>query len=217
MTTLFLRELLVLSQRRAFAIAAATFVLLTIGFTLTWPTGVPLYAGAALFPQLALVQQLLLTAMTPWIVCRCGTRERGNALVHLSLFASARPSHIMMARFAAGVVALLTILVGVLPALVYAQHVDAEGARTLGLVVIETIAVMASAVAWTLACEQALRNYVGAWLVATSVSLALVAATQLVAPWSIIPVMTIVLSVGCLLLVGRRADVHTRYLSEEGA
>jgi hypothetical protein len=111
----------------------------------------------------------------------------------------------------------LSVLIGALPTLVYAQQVDAEGASTFGVVVIETTAIIATAVAWALACEQSLQSYVGAWLAATSVSVALFAVAQLGGRWSIMPAVTIVLSVGCLIVVAMRADVRSRYLIEEEA
>ena len=77
MTALILREFAIVSQRRSFAIAATAFVVVTSGFALTWPHGITLYSGATLLPQLAFVQQTILAVTTPWVVCRCGGRERG--------------------------------------------------------------------------------------------------------------------------------------------
>lgn len=217
MTALLLRELFVVSRRTSFALAACTFVLLSIGFAVSWPNGVPLYAGASLFPQLATMLQLAMAVIAPWIVCRCGTRARGNDFVYLSMFSAVRPSRIVLARFLASVSALLVLTLGALPAIVYAQQASVEATSTIFTVLVEMLATIAAAAAWTLAVQQSVRSYVGAWLVATVPSIALCVLVQSARHRGIVPALTLLVSVACLALAAARADVTSRYLVEEEA
>ncbi len=215
MTSIFARELLVMTRRAAFSVAACTLVVTAAAFAAIWPRGVPLHAGSALFPQLVLAQQLAIAIVAPWVVCRCGARERGNDLVLLSLFSALRPSRIVVTRFAASVVALLILSLGSWPVLVYAQQAAAITPVSLVAVALDTTAVVAVAAAWALIFEQSIRSGVTTWLASavTTVSLILVAMTNGHAGGIVIAGVGV--SLACLLAVAARADMTARYLVEE--
>lgn len=218
MTALLLRELLVMSRRTPFALAACAIVLVSVGFAVSWPGGVSLHPGASLFPQLAVVLQLVVAIITPWVVCRCGTQPRGNDFVHLSMFSGVRPSRIVLARFVAAVTALVAVALGALPAIVYAQQAAVAAPSTVVMVLVEVLATVAAAAAWTLAVQQMVRSYVGAWVVATAPSIAL----SLIAQFAdhdgmLLAVMTLLVSIASLAFAAARADVTSRYLVEEDA
>jgi hypothetical protein len=217
MTALLLRELFVMSKRTSFAMAACTFASLSIGFAVSWPNGIPLYAGASLFAQLAIVLQLAVAVMAPWVICRCGTQARGNAFVHLSVFSAVPPSRIVLARFLASVTALVVLALGALPVVVYAQQTAVETPSTVVAVFIEMFATIAAAAAWTLAVQQSIRSYVGTWLVATVASIALSVLAHFGGNGGVLRALTLLVSIACLSLAAARADVTSRYLVEEDA
>jgi hypothetical protein len=215
MIAVFSRELVVVTRRVAFTVACCVLVFALAVIALAWPAGIPLYAGASLFPQLAVIQQLTLAVIAPWVVCRCGTRERGDDLVHLSLFSAVSPSRILFARFGASTVALLVVALTALPILLYAQQVTAMDSYTVLGVVARTIAILPIAAAWTLVCEQTLGNVVVSWLCATAATV--LTATLALAGGIAVPAMCVVVSMAGLCAVAIRADTVSRYLAEEAA
>ena len=215
MRALYFRELLVMTRQSAFTVAGCAFVLALAAFAATWPAGVPVHAGSTLLPQLLTAEQLVIAVIAPWVVCRCGTRERGNDLVHLSLFSAVRPSRILLARFAAGATALFLLSVGAAPVVVYAQQVAAAEMDTVIPALVATIGVIGAAVAWALVCEQSLETPVASWLAATTATLVLFTAAVLDRDAIVLGTIGFLLSIGVLLAIARRADVKSRYLIEE--
>ena len=217
MSALVARELVVITRRPAFAIACVGFVFAMVAFALTWPAGIPLYAGARLLPQAVVMQQILLATAAPWVICRCGTRERGDDLVHLSLFSAVVPSRILLARFVANAISLVLLLAPTVPVLLYAQQAAALDPLILAVGYAQALTVVLMAAAWTLVCEQTIEGPVTGWVAATMATVGVSCISIAAIDGIAVPAICLLLSGTGLAAVIVRADTSSRYLAEGGS
>jgi hypothetical protein len=160
-------------------------------------------------------QWILLTILTPWVVSRAASAERGDRLVELIARSTGAPRRLMAGRTAALTVFGIELLVVSWPVAAVVYQSAPVGLGALGLAYLEWLLfagiVTIVAVHWTFADPHPLRG----WVLATLSSAAL-AAGYLTLARSAGAAPALVLLAGSWLLagasLGRFADRHLLYL-----
>ena len=179
--------------------------------------GIPLVSGT-IYEQTLTVQWMLLAFLLPWAAARAIAIERGDAMVWTSAVVAVPPSRILRARVVALSIALTLVVAAGVPIVVVAQRMsDVSSSR----VVLDEAAVVACGIAvaaLVTALQQAIASRAAMWVVATVTTCAFVRAFA-TGGFSA-PVVALALglvAIGAAILVGARADIQLRYLSEERA
>ena len=214
MTTMVLRELVVLGRRPALAAAAAVMVGLAAGFVIAWPSGIPAGTSGTLFSQLQVVREALAAVVIPWVICRCGSGERGNDLVTLSMLSGLSPSRILAARVFATLAAVGVLLLAALPVDLLAQQAIGADAVTLAKAEMRVLLIGSYAGAIALACEHLVSACLWRWLVATIVTLAAFVLIRTLDTGDTLLVSIVLIAGGWLSTLVVRADRRWQYVDE---
>jgi len=215
MRAIIMRELTVMTGKRAFILSAVTYVMLLAGFVFAWSDGVPLSDTPSLYGQSWAVNWALLTVWLPWTAARCLQIDRGDGLVLTAALIARRPASLLMAKFVAQILLLALFATTGLPVLILAQRMSAVPAERLlrDLASFGGLPVLAASItlAWVVAVESRLAS----WLGATSSI-----ASALMLSWYWQP-LGLGVGAACALVGGAIAaslaalsDVSTLYLSE---
>jgi hypothetical protein len=176
--------------------------------------GLPLLSGT-IYQQTLTVQWMLLALLLPWAAARSIAMERGDAMVWTSAVAAVAPSRILRARVAAVSMALTLVIAAGLPIVIIAQRMSDVSSMRVALDQAVVVACAGAVATLVTGLQQAIANRALMWVVATAVTCAFVWGIE---AWGLSPAVA-VLALGLAanagaILVGARADVRLRYLSE---
>ena len=216
MAAALLRELAIAGRSIGFAAALFGHVALLAAFVLLWAdAGGMALAGAPVFHvQYRTVEMVALAVILPWGIARSlGVRD-ADEIARLAVVGAQAPSRLLAAKLLAACLFSTIVALSALPISIVVHQMFALslGRALFDSVSMAVFGIMAAAI--TCACIGGVHSRLRGWVIATAVSLAVLAAARLAfADDRAMAVYGAVALLAAALPV-RRADVRLLYLSE---
>jgi hypothetical protein len=205
------RELLASTRTPATWVVVAAQSALFALYMMVWGDGVPLVDARPVLDQFVTTQWVFLGLALPWAASRCGVTRHRDDVAQLAAFGAVPPSAVVAGLLLALTVMLLAITLGGLPFAILAQQISAAPISRLVAAELSLFALSVFVSATTAACMLMLVNRLFAWVVASAVTLGVLA---LLPPGLTggLALLVLGVSTGAWLVVS--ADGRFCYLSE---
>jgi len=211
MAPLVWRELMAATRTPATWMVVGVQITLLALYLIVWGDGVPLVDARPVLDQFVTTQWVFLGLALPWAAARCGVTRHRDDVARLAAFGAIRPATVVTGVLLALTTMLLAITLGGLPFAILAQQISAAPVSQLAAAELSLFALSVFVSATTAACMLMLVNRLFAWVVASAVTLGVLA---LLPPGLIGGLTLLVLGVSTGALLVRGADGRFWYLSE---
>jgi len=205
------RELMAATRTPATWVVVAAQITLLALYLIVWGDGVPLVGARPVLEQFVTTQWVFLGLALPWTAARCGVTRHRDDVARLAAFGAIPPSAVVTGLLLSLTAMLLAITLGGLPFAILAQQISAAPASQLAAAELSLLALSVFVSATTAACMLMLVNRLFAWVVASAVTLGVLA---LLPPGLLGGLALLVLGVFTGAWLVRAADGRFRYLSE---
>ncbi len=205
------RELMAATRTPATWVVVAAQIAFFALYMIVWGDGVPLVGARPVLDQFVTAQWVFLGLTLPWAAARCGVTRHRDDVAQLAAFGAIRPSAVVTGLLLALTAMLLAITLGGLPFAILAQQISAAPVGRLAAAELSLLALSVFVSATTAACMLMLVNRLFAWVVASSVTVGVLA---LLPPGLFGGLALLVLGVSTGAWLVHAADGRFCYLSE---